>query len=78
MEAIRQLEPIHIETAVLFGDNGTVIAKNVSLIAPHETAKQLYFFFANLQTRMVAAKRMNIARWALKQKSKYFWMMKEA
>jgi hypothetical protein len=76
MEALRQLEPIHTETAILFGDNGTMIAKNVSLIVPHETAKQLYFFFANLQTRMKVAGRMNIARWALRQKSKYFQMIK--
>lgn len=38
----------------------------------------LFLFFADLQTRMKVAGRMNIARWALRQKSKYFKLMKEA
>lgn len=42
----------------------------------HDYHKLMFLFFADLQTRMVAAGRMNIARWALKQKSKYFKLMK--
>ncbi|MFT8710440.1 MAG: hypothetical protein ABF820_13520 [Sporolactobacillus sp.] len=38
--------------------------------------KLMFLFFADLQTRMTAANRMNTARWALRQKSKYFQMMK--
>lgn len=37
--------------------------------------KLMFLFFADLQTRMTAAGRMNIARWALRQKSKYFKLM---
>lgn len=38
--------------------------------------KLMFLYYADLQTRMTAAKRMNIARWALRQKSKYFRLMK--
>lgn len=38
--------------------------------------KLMFLYYADLQTRMTAAGRMNIARWALRMKSKYFQMMK--
>ncbi|MCO7125083.1 hypothetical protein NIE88_04755 [Sporolactobacillus shoreicorticis] len=40
--------------------------------------KLMFLFFADVQIRMTATGRMNIARWALRMKSKYFQMMKGA
>lgn len=68
--------------AVIMADDHvltTIITPNADLIKMRQSplyVAMLFKFFDDFQTRMTEAGRKGPARWALKQKSKYFRLMK--
>ncbi|MDD9148129.1 hypothetical protein OYT88_06155 [Sporolactobacillus sp. CQH2019] len=72
MRAVRRIKTIR----VVLSDTPVPTIRRVATVSP-ETAVQLYWFFQGVQDHAVAKHRMQMARWALRMKSKYFRAMKK-